>query len=193
MIRTNLSTKPFYNERAVHLALLLLAIVVAAASVFNVTRVLQLSHSGGELAARASREETRATELHASAARLRATVDPKQIELVSNEARKANDLIDRRTFSWTELLNRFETTLPDDVHITSVRPKVEAGKGTILNLTVVSRNLDEVYQFMNNLDATGAFAELQPRGDQYNTEQALWETVIEARYTPTAADTARRQ
>jgi len=186
MIRTNLATKPFYNERAVHLALLLLGILVVAASVFNVTRILQLSHSGGQLASQASRQETRAAELHASAAELRSTVDPKQIELVSTEARRANDLIDRRTFSWTDLLNRFETTLPDEAHITSIRPKVDPAKGTLLTITVVARNVDEVYHFMQNLEKSGAFSNLNPREDHFN-DQGLYEAILEARYAPAIA------
>jgi type IV pilus assembly protein PilN len=186
VITTNLSTKPFYNERAVHLGLLVLTVVVVVASVFNITRVFQLSHSGGQLAAQAGREEAQALDLHAQAGTLRATVDPKQIEHVSNEARKANDLIDRRTFSWTELLNRFETTLPDDVHITSVRPRVDINQGTMLTVTVVAKSAEDVYRFMENLDKSGAFANLQPRGDQMN-DQGLWEAIIETKYTPSTA------
>src|SRR5437763_16342870 len=103
MIRTNLSTRPFYNERAVHVVLILLALLVLAATVFNVTRVIQFSRRDTRLATQASRDEDRAADLRRSAARLRATIDPKQIESASAEAREANNLIDRRTFSWTEL------------------------------------------------------------------------------------------
>jgi hypothetical protein len=39
MIRTNLSTRPFYNERIVRLSLIGLLILVLAATTFNVTRV----------------------------------------------------------------------------------------------------------------------------------------------------------
>ena len=42
-----------------------------------------------------------------------------RVDSVSVDARQANDLIERRTFSWTELFNRFEHTLPDDVRITT--------------------------------------------------------------------------
>ena len=111
MIRTNLSTRPFYNERAVQLWLLVLALVVAAATVFNVARVIRYSQTDTELATQASRDEARAADLRAEAARLRGSVDLQQIELASTEARQANDLIDRRTFSWTDLFNQFETTL----------------------------------------------------------------------------------
>ena len=183
MIRTNLSTRPFYNERAVNLALLLVAVVVIAATLFNVTRFVQLRNRDSGLSAQISRDEARAAELRAQAARVRATIDPKQIELVTNEARKANDLIDRRTFSWTELFNRFETTIPEDVRITSVRPKVDTVKGTTLTITVVAKKVEDAYQFMANLEATGAFSGLLPRDDRFN-DQGMLETIIEAAIHP---------
>lgn len=191
MIRTNLATRPFYNERAVHLALALVAMVVVVATIFNVTRVVQLKQRDSGLSSQASRDEARAADLRSQAVRLRATIDPKQIELVTNEARKANDLIDRRTFSWTGLFNRFETTLPADVRITSVRPKVDTIKGTTLTITVVARTVEDVYQFMANLEKTGAFSNLLPRGDSFN-DAGMLESIIEASYTPSSGNGGRR-
>src|SRR5436309_16091145 len=110
MIRTNLSTRPFYNERPVQLVLVSIGLLALAATVFNVTRVIQLSGRDTRLIAQASRDEASAAELRRAAARDRATVDPKSLERASAEAREANDLNDRRIFSWTEVVNRFETT-----------------------------------------------------------------------------------
>jgi Tfp pilus assembly protein PilN len=182
MIRTNLSTRPFYNERAVHLWLGLIAAIAVAATVFNVTRVTQYSRSDTRLSSQAARDEARAAELHTSAARLRATVDSKQVESASLEARHANDLIDRRTFSWTELFNRFETTLPADVRITAVRPKVDLRDGTLLIINVVAKGTDDVEQFMENLEATGAFKDLRGTSDEHYNEQGQLEATIETRY-----------
>src|SRR5712692_8922800 len=185
MIRTNLSTRPFYNERAVGLALLVLAALVVSATIFNVTRVIQLSRSDKQLLGDASRDEQRAVKSRADAARLRASVDPRQIEFVSLEAHKANDLIDRRTFSWTELFNYFETTLPDDVRITSVRPTVDSRNGTVLTITVVAKTADDVNQFMENLEKTGAFGNLHAADEQL-TEQGLYEASLRGKYLPLA-------
>ena len=186
MIRTNLSTRPFYNERIVRLALLLIAVAVVAASIFNATRVVQLSRSDTRLATQAARDEAQADQLRTAADRLRATVDPKQIERASDQARKANDLIDRRTFSWTGLFNRFETTLPDDVRITAVRPKVDSKNGTGLAITVVAKTVDDVNQFVESLEATGAFSRPLAR-ETRNTDQGQVEAAIEATYVPSAA------
>jgi len=147
VIRTNLSTRPFYNERSVQLILLAIAVVVVAFTAFNASRVLRYSRSDTRLATQASRDEARAADLRQQAARLRATVDAKQIDYASADSREANDLIERRTFSWTDLFNRFETTLPDDVRITAVRPKVER-EGFVLTITVVARSVDNASEFM---------------------------------------------
>ena len=139
MIRANLATRPFYNERAVQLWLLVVALVVAAATLFNVARVIRYSQTDTELASQASRDEARAADLRTEAARLRGSVDLQQIEVASTEARQANALIDRRTFSWTDLLNQFETTFPDNVRIAAVKPAVDDKGGLVLTVNVVAR------------------------------------------------------
>jgi hypothetical protein len=190
VIRTNLSTRPFYNERAVHLWLLVIAIAAASLTIFNVSRVIYYSRSDTELATRAKRDEDRAVRLRADAVQQRASVDPRQVEFASVEARRANDLIDRRTFSWTELFNRFETTLPADVRITSVRPKLEPDRRIVLTITALARNVDDINEFMENLEATGAFAGLLSRAERVNDE-GLLEASLETVYVPRAAAGAR--
>jgi type IV pilus assembly protein PilN len=183
MIRTNLSTRPFYNERVVHLALIVLAVLVVAASVFNVTRILRYSSSDTRLATEASRDEARAGDLRQRAARLRASVDPQQVELASIGARQANDLIDRRTFSWTELLNRLEATLSDQARITSIRPRVDREKGILVRVMVIARGVPDVDEFQNNLDASGVFADPRVAEEHFDEEGQLVST-LEMGYTP---------
>jgi hypothetical protein len=183
VIRTNLSTRPFYNERFVRLILTLLAVVVVAASIFNATRILRYSSSDTRLATQASRDEARAADLRQQAAKLRASVDPQQVELASAGARQANDLIDRRTFSWTELLNRFESTLSDDARITSVRPRLDREAGILLRVVVVARGVSDVEKFIENLDATGAFRDVRAAEEHFDEEGLLLST-LEMGYSP---------
>lgn len=190
MIRTNLSTRPFYNERAVLFWLLIAALAVVGATIFNVTRVLRYSRSDTQLATQAARDEEHAADLRQQAARLRATVDPKQIEFASAEARQANELIDRRTFSWTDLFNRFEATLPDDVRITAIRSRVEKDQD-IVTVQVVARSTDDIDKFMENLEATGAFKDLGRRIDEHVNEQNQMETGLDMLYVPSGQPPAK--
>ena len=190
MIRTNLSTRPFYNERAVSFWLLVFLAVVVAATVFNTSRVLRYSRSDTELGTSSSQDEARAAELRAEAAKIRGSVDAKQIEVASSEARQANDLIDRRTFSWTELFNMFEKTLPDDVRIASVRPHVERDKGIVLAVVVSARSVDDVNTFISNLEATGAFKNVRPAEEHTDDVSGMLLSSLEAVYLPSVGKPA---
>ena len=187
MIRTNLSTRPFYNERAVRLVLLGAGLVVLAATLFNVTRILQLSRQDTQLATQAANDEARARDLIASAAQRRATVDPRSLEQASVEARQANDLIDRRTFSWTELFNRLEAALPANVRLSAVRPVVDEQGRLTVKLTVLGRDVESVDHYLDALEKTGAFHDLLSRKEREDNKEGLIEANVEGRYAPQAA------
>ena len=78
MIRTNLSSRPFYNERLVYLWLAALAAVVVVATAFNASRVLRYSRSDTQLETQASRDESRAADLRRQAAQLRGQLQPRR-------------------------------------------------------------------------------------------------------------------
>jgi len=183
MLRGNLATRPFYNERAVHAWLLVIAVIVGAATIFNVTRVLRYSRSDTRLGTQASSDEAAAADLHRQATRLRAAVDPKKIEAKAGDARLANELIDRRTFSWTELFNRFETTLPDEVRIASVRPQVDKEHQIVLQIHVIARGVEDVNEFIENLEKTGTFAKLLSH-EEHPNDKGEFEAQLETVYHP---------
>ena len=192
MIRSNLSTRPFYNERLVRLWLALIALVVVGATAFNISRVIRYSRSDTQLATAASHDEGRAADLRKEATRLRATVDPHQVDFASDQARLANELIDRRTFSWTDLFNKLEDTLPDDVRLLSVRPVIDKDKGFVVSMNVVAKSVADVNLFMNNLEKDGAFKGMLARQDRM-TEQGLIEASVDASYTPGGRRTPTRR
>ena len=183
MLKTNLSTRPFYNERPVHTVLVVGALLVAGLTVFNATRIVALSRRHTDLNVRAEEAETRAREMRTSAVKIRAGLDPKALEAISVAAREANAIIDRRLFSWTDLFNRFETTLPNDVRIVSVRPRVDADRTVTIQLTVIGRRVEDIDAFMDNLEATGAFADVLSR-EETLTDDRLLLAVLEGRYAP---------
>jgi Tfp pilus assembly protein PilN len=186
VLRTNLSTRPFYNERAVHVALAVVAILVLAATVFNVTRVVSLSRQSTELATRASRDQAEADRLAREAAAVRRAIDKDELELVAYAAREANGLIDYRTFSWTAFFNHIEATLPPDVMLVSVRPSVD-DEQTRVTMTVLSRRTEDIDEFVERLEATGAFEDVIP-AQADATNEGLQRAVIESVYTGVGAE-----
>ncbi len=191
MLRTNLSTRPFYNERAVHGVLAAVAVVLVVLTAANVWQALRLSKGSGTLQAQAAKAEERAAGLRRSAAGIRRGIDAHQLELVSTGAREANALIDRRTFSWTELFNRFETTLPPDVRIMSVAPHVDHDEMWV-DIVVAARKSEDVATFVEKLDATGAFSGLLMR-EEFVTQEGLTQAALTGRYVPATIPQAGKQ
>jgi Tfp pilus assembly protein PilN len=186
MITTNLATRPFYNESAVRLWLGLAALLVICATIFNLAQWAGYSRSDAALAAQASADEARAREVRGNAARLRGRVESRQIQAIAADAQQANDLITRRTFSWTDLFNRFEATIPPDVRITSVRQRIDKAGASILTIAVLARDVTEVNQFIDNLENEGAFVDPLAHYETLNEDGEL-EAVLETVYRPGAA------
>ena len=181
MLRPNLSTRPFYNERAVHIAIGVAAVLVAALTIWNIVRVVTLSRQNTELATRVNRDHSEAEGLTRMAAEIRGRLNRNELLLVVDSAREANALIDQRTFSWTAFFNRLESTLPPDVMLTSVRPQIHEGV-TRVNMTVLGRRAEDIDEFIEKLEATGAFEDVVP-AQQDRTEDGLYRVAVESVYT----------
>jgi Tfp pilus assembly protein PilN len=183
--RLNLSTRPFYNVRGVHALLALAAAVVLAVSAFNLQQVYVLSGRHAELQGRISQAETKSRELRERAALIRGSINPRELEATVAAAREANLLIERRVFSWTEVLNQFETTLPAAVRISSVRPRVERDGSMMVEVVVLARTVEAVDAFIENLEKLGAFSGVLSR-EEFVNEDGLIQASLEGRYRPAA-------
>jgi Tfp pilus assembly protein PilN len=169
VLKSNLATRPFYNERGVGAALAALGVLVLALTLFNLVRFAMLSSRQSALDEQIARDEQRAASLMQSAARIRQSINQRELTEVSREARDANAIIARRTFSWTELFNRIEETLPPNVMLTSVRPSFDKGT-THVSMTVVGRRVEDVDRFMEQLEQTRAFVEVLSTEEKRNDD-----------------------
>jgi Tfp pilus assembly protein PilN len=180
MIRTNLSTRPFYNVRAVQIALAALAALVLLATLVNVVEILRLNSAQQSLGSRADQAEREAARLRTEAGRVRAQINPTELETVASAAREANGIIDRRTFSWTELFGQFEATLPENVRITAVQPRLEK-EIFVVGIAVEARRAEDLDSFMEALEQTGTFHNVLATETQTNDE-GLLEAIVEGQY-----------
>ena len=187
MLRANLATRPFYNERAVHLLLALAAVIVLAITVLNVSRIVTLSRHSTELSSRTNADRSEAARLSTEAMRIRRTIDKDELALVVSAAQEANALIDQRTFSWTEFFNQIEATIPADVMLTSVRPSFKDGV-TRVTMIVLGRQVADIAEFIEKLEATGYFEEIVPASTE-TTDDGLRRSTIESVYVGNVAAT----
>jgi type IV pilus assembly protein PilN len=180
MLKTNLATRPFYNERPIHLLLVMAAATVLVVTLLNVSRIVTLSRHSTELSAGTSAARSEAVRLSTEATRIRRTINKDELALIVGAAEEANALIDQRTFSWTEFFNQIEATIPPDVMLTSVRPSFKDGV-TSVSMIVLAKKPADVDEFVEKLEATGAFENVLAANSEL-TDDGLQRATIHSEY-----------
>jgi hypothetical protein len=196
MLRTNLSTRPFYNERLVTVALALIAIAAVLLTAYDVRRLVELSSRRSSALAKLEANQREAVRIRGQAQAQQQAVDRPTLTRLATYTREANTLIEQRTFSWTGVFGHLEKTLPTEVRLVSISPRVEKGT-TRLSMAIVLRDLDDVSAFIENLNATGAFYDVGPT-EQRQQEDGSFAARIEATYrserpAPAAASPSGRE
>ncbi len=183
MLKGNLATRPFYNERVVGIALVALVILTVALTAFNARRLVALT---GERAARASqidRDRAEAARISEETQKLQRSVDRATLRALADDTREANDLIARRTFSWTAFFGLLERTMPMDVRLVAVSPRIDRGVFRI-QMSVIARDLDNIDEFTSALLATGAFKDVVPLEQRPRSEDGTIDALVEGLYYP---------
>jgi len=162
-------------------------LIVFAITAFNVVQIASLTASESSLGASASEAEDEAGRLRADATRIRSQINPQELQVVSSAAREANAIIDQRAFSWTDLFTQFEATLPPDVRITAVQPRLERDGSFVVSVAVEARRAEDLDAFVEALENGGRFRNVLSVKEQTSLE-GLLQAVVEGTYLPQARD-----
>lgn len=185
MLKMNLATRPFYNERGVQLLLGVVALAAVAAGVLGLITRAALSREHTALVAAVAAAEQQSAAVAREVAGLQRQTTPDEVETLSAAAREANRLIDQRGFSWTAFLNQIEETLPAGVMLTALRPEVGDGEVGV-RIGIEARDVAAIGVFIDRLEATGAFADLLAREEEM-TEDAAYRALLVGRYRGSGA------
>ena len=190
MLKGNLSSRPFYNERLVSMVMIGAALVGVVLTIFNVTA---LSHLYGERAKQQAEEEqslSEADRVRQSAQKLQQSLDQSNLRTLADQTREANWLIDQRTFSWTEFLGFIERTLPRDARLVAVAPRVERNVFKIVMLVNAKQQAD-LETFIESLESTAAFKNVLPT-DMTRLEDGTLSITLESTYVSDVLPSSKR-
>jgi Tfp pilus assembly protein PilN len=163
-LNLNLATRPLRNRRLYNAAVRALAgfiVVLAALAVFAVVKY------GGEASRiKAASAGTRKIQTDAGREEKRLAADIEREEKLSRaRIELVNGIILRKTFSWTGLLSDLEASLPGPSYITALNPSFTPTGAVALQMSVTSRNLDDLGAFITALNARG-FKNILVGGEQ---------------------------
>jgi Tfp pilus assembly protein PilN len=101
---------------------------------------------------------TRAEQRQRSARQALATTEVAQI---AARSRGVNRIVEERRFSWSRLLDRLETVLPDDVRLTALQPSFDEAKGDVaIHMGLIGRARDSSVRTLAALGGDPHFAVL---------------------------------
>lgn len=184
----NLATRPFYNDRAVHLVLGALGLAVAAVLAGGTVRLAELSRTQRALTLEADAAEREAAAVSNRTARLEREMPRDALAALAAAAGEVNRLVERRLFSWTAFFNVIERTLPAGVMLTAVRPDTDE-EGTSVDLAVVGRTVADVEDFIRRLEESRVFADVLARQGERNDE-GMYRAQLRGRLVRLAAPAA---
>lgn len=183
MLRGNLSSRPFYNEQLVSAGLVIVAVLTAALTVFNGYRLYALSKERSAIKAQIERDSAQAEQVERAALNVQRTVDRQTLLQLAGSTQEANALIDARTFSWTAFFSLIEKTMPIDLHLVAVAPRIEKGEIKV-TMNVVGRKVDDVEAFVDALQETGAFYDVIEKVTERNEDDNTYRAEVVSFYLP---------
>jgi type IV pilus assembly protein PilN len=105
-----------------------------------------------------------------------------------DESRFLNGLIDRKSFSWTKVLEDLEKVMPPRVHLVSIHPELDEDNQLALKMQVAGSSRDRGIELAQRMEESHRFAQTHIVNEQ-STQSATGDTEsfdIEALYIPEA-------
>jgi hypothetical protein len=190
MLKGNLSSRPFYNERLVAMVVLGAALLGVVLTIFNITALSRLSGERAKQQAEEQQSLSEADRVRQSAQKLQQSLDQSNLRILAEATREANWLIDQRTFSWTEFLGFIEKTLPRDARLVAVAPRVERNVFKIVML-VNAKQQGDLETFIESLESTAAFKNVLPT-DMTRLEDGTLSITLESTYVADVLPSSKR-
>ena len=160
-IDINLSSRPFVNYRKFYLIAGFLLGLLLIVSYWNFSEY-QSSHGRRKVFVESlSNDQMRLEAMGKEEEKLLRSLQTTETADFLDRVEYINQIINRRTFSWTGLLNDLEKLTPPNLQLASIKPQIR-GKDLVIEIVVKGRNTQEMIQFVLNLENSGKFIDVSP-------------------------------
>jgi Tfp pilus assembly protein PilN len=164
-IHLNLASRPFRDYRPVYAAVVVMALLTAFLALNNVDTLLkyrsETKTTRGDIALLEQQTAGEQQKADALAQRLRGV----DLKLLSSQTEFANAQLAERAFSWSELLDRLERVLPDDVRLQSVNPTFDKNGLVHLSILCVAKTGTGLSATINHFNGDPHFANAFPSSE----------------------------
>jgi type IV pilus assembly protein PilN len=156
----NLSTRPFRSYRVQTFLLTLGLIALIAASIWQVIGFKEYSALVSQIRRDAQNAQVESNVLGRQMAELDAKLSRPEAVGKLSEIQFLNQIIAKKTFSWTRIFSDLEELMPETVHLVSLRPDLTDNGAAILHMEVRARSVQDWAKFGESLQSVPAFDNL---------------------------------
>jgi hypothetical protein len=169
-IHLNLASRPFRDYRPLYAVVVVVSLLIAFLMLNNFDTYYryrrETTTTRNEIAriqAQAAQERRRAEVAHNQVA----TID---LTTLDRQAKFVNAQLAERAFSWSELLDRLEATLPRNVRVTSIAPTFADNGMVQLTLQAEAKTTDGMLETITRFQSSPHFATPFPSTEQNTGE-----------------------
>ncbi len=164
-IHLNLASRPFRDFRPVYAAVVVMALLTAFLALNNVDTLLRYRTETKTTRADISQLEQQTAEEQHKADTLTQRLRGFDLKLLLSQTEFANTQLAERAFSWSELLDRLERVLPDDVRLQSVSPTFDKDGLVHLAMMCVAKSGTGLSTTINHFNGDSHFANAFPASE----------------------------
>jgi Tfp pilus assembly protein PilN len=174
----NLSTQPFPAYRLVNIAIAAAFVLLAVLSVWQASGFVHYSKMARAIRVQEQENRVEAEALGKHVAELESSLDRPESAAKLNEIGFLNHLILRKNFSWTKLIAVLEDLVPENVHLTTLAPDLQANGSVSLKLGVRAKSIADVTVLLKKMERSPLFGKVGVTVEERKEQQALGTNIV---------------
>ncbi len=169
----NLSTRPFKPHRAANLGLLILLLVLGAVSTMQFYAYKQNSSLAGSIRGTLLQKKAESEQLTKAQQLLNAKMFSGKAEAKMSQVEILNQILLRKSFSWTKVFANLEAIIPENVYLMSLRPFVDEQGKMGLNIVFRGKSFADGHEFVRTMEGSPIFSNIALAVEEIKDSQAM--------------------
>ncbi|MDX6482029.1 MAG: type pilus assembly protein PilN, partial [Gaiellaceae bacterium] len=172
-LHLNLASRPFRDYKPVYAVVVLTSLLIAFLMLNNVDTYYRYVSETQTTRARIAQLEAEAVSERRRESAADAQLHNVDLVALDSETKFINARLAERAFSWSELLDRLERVIPEDVRIRNIAPTFQKTGLVHLELNCEARKADGMLLTLNQLEASPHFSNPIPHNEDTVAEGAF--------------------
>lgn len=189
-IHLNLAARPYRDYRPVNLVASLTFVLTLVLAWYNVNTYLRYRTETSATRAKIAKLEAQTEDERRRGEAATNRAQAFDVKLLAAQTEFANSVLAERAFSWSELLDRLERLIPNDVRLESITPSFTKEGLVSLSIRCFAKNGEGMVSTLNNFNADPQFSNAFPSNEVAQPDRFDFSMTVD--YRPSIARAVTR-